>query len=126
MLKFGLAPFQLPAFALLYSAKASCGTWWFLLGWLFPSYFLTKLFLVCIWVLSTLSSSSLSHHTIIWGILASKHIPSPCFPGQGHPWVFPAGMLALKVTAGGGWWLGWRQTLLCLLEVCPSDALPSI
>lgn len=71
-------------------------------GWLSPSYVLTKLFLVCIWVPSALSSSSLSSHPIIWGILPLKHISSPCFLGQGHPRVFPAGMLALKVTAGGG------------------------
>lgn len=31
-LKFGLALFQLPAFALLSSAKAPFSTWWFLRG----------------------------------------------------------------------------------------------
>lgn len=82
-LKFGLALFQLPAFALLSSAKLSCSTWfllgtslpsyiltklftWFLLGTpLSPSYILTKLFLLCVWVSSTLNRSSLSSQPII-------------------------------------------------------------
>lgn len=43
MLKFGLAQFQLPAFALLSSAKLSCRAW-FSPGMSLPSYILAKIF----------------------------------------------------------------------------------
>lgn len=83
MLKFALALFEPPAFALLSSAKLSCCTWfplgmslpsyillklftWFLLGMsVSPSYILPKLFLLCVWVSGTLRHSSFSSHPII-------------------------------------------------------------